>query len=264
MPLAQEQKSGFINALTCYTAYMSEQAVYNQFSGGELFKSEIKSYFEQLTQSIKDLHIDFNNLTTEDCIFLGCDKTLRIPLHLIDAIPEGTNIFDVYSRESGVWRSDLDNDSRFGRLAFCLEPIDYKELDFTQIKAVDNYIEELSGAEFVTVSNLNMEILLKRTGLYNELKYSGADMNDLNALIRDNGIVVNYIIVSEQEGYLALCLDNDNLREQIYPVHLMQAETKEFCEVCRNNPDLQQIVETLKNEIYLDEPEKRKTDIEKE
>lgn len=106
----------------------AETVAYGGSWGDRFCCEEIKKAHARVMEELHK-HIDWNNLTVEDC------KELRfnmwsdelpiwlIPIWLLDAIPAGTELTSI-SGEKVIFNSkdDIDIDTRFGCLAYGIIP----------------------------------------------------------------------------------------------------------------------------------------------
>lgn len=121
--MTREQREKVSNLLGWFAAVESQKYLY----GWESTRTETR-LFDSFVQKFKEINIDFNNLTREDCIILGCSEhegNMLIPLYLHEIIPDNTVVYGVFSNQKYVVGIDrINNDNRAGMLAWCFKPVD--------------------------------------------------------------------------------------------------------------------------------------------
>lgn len=123
-------KQEIINCLHFLANAVAETVVYAPHWGSEFCHKQIKEAYNKATAELRN-HIDFNNLTDEECRALRFnlwseDTPLRlIPIWLIDIIPAGTTLISI-SGEKVVFngKENFDTDTRFGCIAYGIIPVD--------------------------------------------------------------------------------------------------------------------------------------------
>lgn len=114
-------KREIINCLTYLANRVAETTQYNWSS--DFCKKEIKEATEKFIEEFKK-HIDWNNLTKEDCIELRFIKwnddsdLYLIPLYLLPIIPIGLKVYCINGQEIINDGTNLDNDIRLGCIAY--------------------------------------------------------------------------------------------------------------------------------------------------
>lgn len=115
-------KQEIINALTWYANKMEDVVKYNWSSGykEEYITKAHKKFTEELSK-----HIDFYNLTMEDCKELHFGNwdgsgLMLIPFYLYDVIPVGMELTSISGMKDIF--PNIDNDTRFGCLAYGIYP----------------------------------------------------------------------------------------------------------------------------------------------
>lgn len=119
-------KKEIMNCLTYLANRVSETTQYESWSD-EFSRKEIKEAEQKFVDEIKK-HIDWDNLTEEDCKelrFVRWDKEsgiYLIPLYLFPIIPIGFKVYCIDGREIVNDGTNLDNDTRFGCIAYGVKP----------------------------------------------------------------------------------------------------------------------------------------------
>lgn len=115
-----------MNCLTYLANRVSETTQYENWSD-KFCRKEIKEASQKFVEEIKN-HIDWNNLTEEDCKELRFDKwdeesgIYLIPLYLFPIIPIGLKVYCISGEEIVNDGTNLDNDIRFGCIAYGIKP----------------------------------------------------------------------------------------------------------------------------------------------
>lgn len=119
-------KKEIINCLTWLANRVSETTQYKNWSD-EFCRKEIKEASKKFVDEIKK-HIDWENLTEEDCKelrFVRWDEEsgiYLIPLYLFPIIPIGLKVYSINGDEIVNDGTNLDNDIRFGCVAYGIKP----------------------------------------------------------------------------------------------------------------------------------------------
>lgn len=106
----------------------AETVAYGGSWGVEFCQKEIKEAHDKMVEELRK-HIDWNNLTVDDCKELRFNQwsdelpIWLIPIWLLDVIPAGMELTYI-SGEKVVFNSkeDIDIDTRFGCLAYGIFP----------------------------------------------------------------------------------------------------------------------------------------------
>ena len=115
-----------LNCLTYLANRVSETTQYESWSD-EFSRKEIKEANQKFVDEIKK-HIDWENLTEEDCKELRFGKwdeesgIYLIPLYLFPIIPIGLKVYSISGGEIVNDGTNLDNDTRFGCIAYGIKP----------------------------------------------------------------------------------------------------------------------------------------------
>lgn len=123
-------KSELINHFTWITNQLSQLNQYNWSE--DMKKKELDKAFKTFNNSFKK-YIDFDNLTVDEARELRFQKFDResdlwlFPLYLLPILPDGLKVKTIGGEELIVGKDELDNDIRFGALAFGLELKENKE-----------------------------------------------------------------------------------------------------------------------------------------
>ena len=130
MALTVEQRKEISIIYSKSISYFCQGPVYDwsyEFTGEELHRDYIS-----MIRGLKSLNIDFTNLTVDDLEFLGCTPMSEehsdlylIPLHLIQIIPEGTEVTSIFN-EKKVIGPDFNRrqDIRMGFTPYALTAVD--------------------------------------------------------------------------------------------------------------------------------------------
>lgn len=119
-------KKEILNCLTWFANRVSETTQYENWSD-EFCRKEIKEANQKFVEEIKN-HIDWDNLTEEDCKELRFGKwdeesgIYLIPLYLFPIIPIGLKVYCISGAEIVNDGTNLDNDIRFGCIAYGIKP----------------------------------------------------------------------------------------------------------------------------------------------
>lgn len=119
-------KKEILNCLTYLANRVSETTQYESWSD-EFSRKEIKEANQKFVDEIKK-HIDWENLTEEDCKELRFGKLdeesgiYLIPLYLFPTIPIGMKVYSINGQEIVNDGTNLDNDIRFGCIAYGIKP----------------------------------------------------------------------------------------------------------------------------------------------
>jgi len=119
-------KKEILNCLTWLANRVSETTQYENWSD-EFCRKEIKEANQKFVEEIKN-HIDWDNLTEEDCKELRFGKwdeesgIYLIPLYLFPIIPIGLKVYCISGAEIVNDGTNLDNDIRFGCIAYGIKP----------------------------------------------------------------------------------------------------------------------------------------------
>lgn len=119
-------KKEIINCLTYLANRVSETTQYENWSD-KFCREEIKRVNQKFVEEIKN-HIDWDNLTEEDCKELRFGKwdeesgIYLIPLYLFPIIPIGLKVYCISGDEIVNDGTNLDNDIRFGCIAYGIKP----------------------------------------------------------------------------------------------------------------------------------------------
>lgn len=121
-------KKEILNCLTYMANKTAETVAYGGSWGVEFCQKEIKEAHNKLVEELRK-HIDWNNLTVDDCKELRFNQwsdelpIWLIPIWLLDVIPAGMELTCI-SGEKVVFNSkeDIDIDTRFGCLAYGIYP----------------------------------------------------------------------------------------------------------------------------------------------
>lgn len=119
-------KKEILNCLTYLANRVSETTQYESWSD-EFSRKEIKEANQKFVEEIKK-HIDWENLTEEDCKELRFCKwdeesgIYLIPLYLFPIIPIGLKVYSISGNEIVNDGTNLDNDIRFGCIAYGIKP----------------------------------------------------------------------------------------------------------------------------------------------
>lgn len=119
-------KKEILNCLTWLANRVSETTQYENWSD-EFCRKEIKEANQKFVEEIKN-HIDWDNLTEEDCKELRFGKwdeesgIYLIPLYLFPIIPIGLKVYCISGDEIVNDGTNLDNDIRFGCIAYGIKP----------------------------------------------------------------------------------------------------------------------------------------------
>ena len=113
-------KKEIINCFTYLANRVAETTEYNWNS--DFCKKEIKEATEKVIEELKK-HINWDNLTKQDCIELRFRKwddsnLYLIPLYLFPIIPIGLKVYCIDGDEIINDGTNLDNDNRFGCIAY--------------------------------------------------------------------------------------------------------------------------------------------------
>lgn len=123
-------KSELVNHFTWITNQLSQLNQYDW--SDDMKKKELDKAFKTFNNSFKK-YIDFDNLTVDEARELRFQKfddesdLWLIPLYLLPILPEGLKVKSISGEELIVGKDKLDNDTRFGALAFGLELKENKE-----------------------------------------------------------------------------------------------------------------------------------------
>lgn len=123
-------KSELVNHFTWITNQLSQLNQYDW--SDDMKKKELDKAFKTFNNSFKK-HIDFDNLTVDEARELRFQKfddesdLWLIPLYLLPILPEGLKVKSISGEELIVGKDKLDDDTRFGALAFGLELKENKE-----------------------------------------------------------------------------------------------------------------------------------------
>ena len=119
-------KKEIMNCLTYLANRVSETTQYENWSD-KFCRKEIKEASQKFVEEIKN-HIDWNNLTEEDCKELRFGKwdeesgIYLIPFYLFPIIPIGLKVYSISGDEIVNDGTNLDNDIRFGCIAYGIKP----------------------------------------------------------------------------------------------------------------------------------------------
>lgn len=119
-------KKEIIDCLTYLANRVSETTQYENWSD-KFYRKEIKEANQKFVKEIKN-HIDWDNLTEEDCKALRFGKwdeesgIYLIPLYLFPIIPIGLKVYCISGDEIVNDGTNLDNDIRFGCIAYGIKP----------------------------------------------------------------------------------------------------------------------------------------------
>jgi hypothetical protein len=119
-------KKEILNCLTWLANRVSETTQYENWSD-EFCRKEIKEANQKFVEEIKN-HIDWDNLTEEDCKELRFGKwdeesgIYLIPLYLFPIIPIGLKVYCISGEEIVNDGTNLDDDNRFGCIAYGIKP----------------------------------------------------------------------------------------------------------------------------------------------
>lgn len=116
-------KQEILNCLIWLANRVAETTEYKMWSD-EFCRKEIKEAKSTFDKEIAK-HIDWDNLTEEDCNALHfgvwskeSPKLRLIPLYLLPVLPIGTKVISINGREIIYDGNNIDNDHRFGCLAY--------------------------------------------------------------------------------------------------------------------------------------------------
>lgn len=116
-------KPEITNCLTWYANKVAETVQYTNWSD-EFCREEIKRATDRFVNELKK-YIDFNNLTEEEAQELRFGKwsddepdLYLIPLYLLPILPIGTKLICINGDEIVYDGKNVDNDVRFGCLAY--------------------------------------------------------------------------------------------------------------------------------------------------
>lgn len=119
-------KKEIINCLTWYANMVAQTIQYTSWSDN-FCRKEIKEAHDKFIEELKK-HIDLKALTREDAIELRfgrwSDETPNlylIPLWLVPIIPVGTELTCISGAKIIYNGSNIDNDIRFGCIAYGIE-----------------------------------------------------------------------------------------------------------------------------------------------
>lgn len=119
-------KQEIINCLTWLANRVSETTTYKSWSD-EFKCKEVKKSMDKFVEELKK-HIDFSNLTEEDCRELRFKRwdeesdIMLIPLYLVPAIPIGTTLTSISGEDVIYDGHNIDLDIRFGCIAYGIKP----------------------------------------------------------------------------------------------------------------------------------------------
>lgn len=119
-------KKEILNCLTYLANRVSETTQYESWSD-EFSRKEIKEANQKFVDEIKK-HIDWENLTEEDCKELRFGRwdeesgIYLIPLYLFPIIPIGLKVYSISGNEIVNDGTNLCNDIRFGCIAYGIKP----------------------------------------------------------------------------------------------------------------------------------------------
>lgn len=119
-------KKEIINCLTWLANRVSETTQYKNWSD-EFCRKEIKEASQKFVEKMQK-HLDWDNLTEDDCKELRFGKwdeqsgIYLIPLYLFPTIPIGLKVYSITGEEIVNDGTNLDNDIRFGCVAYGIIP----------------------------------------------------------------------------------------------------------------------------------------------
>lgn len=119
-------KKEIINCLTWLANRVSETTQYENWSD-EFCRKEIKKASQKFVDEMQK-HLDWDNLTEDDCKELRFGKwdeesgIYLIPLYLFPIIPIGLKVYSISGDEIVNDGTNLDNDTRFGCVAYGIKP----------------------------------------------------------------------------------------------------------------------------------------------
>lgn len=116
-------KNEIRNALTWYANKIAETVQYKSWSD-EFCREEVQKATDTMLDSLKN-DIDWNSLTKEEALELRFGKWSNedpdlylIPLWLLPIVPIGTKLTTIFGDEIIYDGHNVDNDTRFGRIAY--------------------------------------------------------------------------------------------------------------------------------------------------
>lgn len=119
-------KPEITNCLTWYANRVAETVQYSSWSD-EFCRKEIKEAHDKLVEELKK-HINFKTITRKEAVELRfgrwSDDTPNlylIPLWLLPVIPVGTELTSISGEKIIYNGSNVDNDIRFGCIAYGIE-----------------------------------------------------------------------------------------------------------------------------------------------
>lgn len=119
-------KPEITNCLTWYANRVAETVQYSSWSD-EFCRKEIKEAHDKLVEELKE-HINFKTITRKEAVELRfgrwSDDTPNlylIPLWLLPVIPVGTELTSISGEKIIYNGSNVDNDIRFGCIAYGIE-----------------------------------------------------------------------------------------------------------------------------------------------
>lgn len=119
-------KKEIIDCLTYLANNVGETTQYGNWSDG-FARKQIKQANQKFLDEIKK-HIDWDNLTESDCKELRFKRwdeesgIYLIPLYLFPIIPIGFKVYCINGSEIVNDGTNLDNDTRFGCIAYGVKP----------------------------------------------------------------------------------------------------------------------------------------------
>lgn len=120
-------KTEIRNCLTFLANQVAETVLYQPHWSMDFCHQEITKAYKKVAEELKK-HLDWNNLTEEDCQELRFGKWEKesqlylIPIWLYSAIPIGTKLTSIFGEEIVFDGSNIDKDNRFGCLAYGIIP----------------------------------------------------------------------------------------------------------------------------------------------
>lgn len=117
-------KKEILDCLTRYACCVAEPVQYTNWSD-EFCRKELKNSTDIFLEEIRK-HIDWNNLTKKEAEELGfrrwsnVDDLYLIPLYLLPIVPIGTELASISNKKVIYDGLNVDNDTRFGCIAFGL------------------------------------------------------------------------------------------------------------------------------------------------
>lgn len=119
-------KPEITNCLTWYANRVAETVQYSSWSD-EFCRKEIKEAHDKLVEELKK-HINFKTITRKEAVELRfgrwSDDTPNLylfPLWLLPVIPVGTELTSILGEKIIYNGSNVDNDIRFGCIAYGIE-----------------------------------------------------------------------------------------------------------------------------------------------